>query len=75
MNEFDASVNESKYQCRGCGYSLTGATIGGRCPECGISIEESLAAAGAGSVPASSLDKISYVGPIVVTILCCVMQH
>jgi len=35
-------VAASKYRCATCAYDLTGTTIGGVCPECGTSIEQSL---------------------------------
>ncbi len=38
------SISESKLRCIGCGYRLTGVTIGGVCPECGRPIEVSIRA-------------------------------
>ena len=35
--------------CIVCGYNLTGAMVGGQCPECGSKVDESLHAASAGS--------------------------
>ena len=34
----------SELRCVTCGYNLTGATIGGACPECGEAIEHTIAA-------------------------------
>jgi hypothetical protein len=64
-------LSESDLKCAGCGYNLTGATIGGRCPECGTTVEESLTARGA--VRASNLPSASYVGPVLATIFCCLI--
>lgn len=36
------AVAQSKFRCAGCGYDLTGATIGGTCPECSKPVDESL---------------------------------
>lgn len=35
-------VDVSQVSCLQCGYNLTGAVIGGKCPECGARIEDSL---------------------------------
>ncbi len=35
-------VTPTQFHCVRCGYNLTGLTIGGRCPECGEAIENSL---------------------------------
>ena len=35
-------IADSSIKCVGCGHNLTGATIGSRCPECGIEIGQTL---------------------------------
>jgi predicted RNA-binding Zn-ribbon protein involved in translation (DUF1610 family) len=37
------SLKVSELRCVTCGYNLTGATIGGACPECGEAIEQTIA--------------------------------
>ena len=36
------TVQSTSFECVSCGYNLTGATIGGLCPECGLPIAQSL---------------------------------
>ncbi len=35
-------IQASRVSCVSCGYNLTGVTIGGECPECGMAIETSI---------------------------------
>jgi len=44
MNHPPTSVTESKLTCVGCGYNLTGVSIGSVCPECGRAVEDSIGA-------------------------------
>jgi len=37
-----APIAATEVRCNGCGYNLTGITIGGSCPECGMSVGESI---------------------------------
>lgn len=46
MNEQTREITASSLRCAACGYDLTGAMIGGVCPECGTSVERSLQARG-----------------------------
>jgi hypothetical protein len=46
MDEPPSDISASEFACIRCSYSLTGATIGGRCPECGMPIDKSLRAEG-----------------------------
>jgi hypothetical protein len=41
-------LQSSELHCVHCGYNLTGMTIGGICPECGASIDDSIRKAQAG---------------------------
>lgn len=63
------NVSETTVRCPGCGYNLTGAVIGGRCPECGEAVEHALRSRRAGP----SLPRVSYVMPVLMTIFCCVI--
>ncbi len=42
MEHYGPPVNESGVRCLQCGYNLTGAALGGRCPECGTPVGYSL---------------------------------
>lgn len=35
-------INDTRIRCVGCGYELSGAVVGGTCPECGKPIRDSL---------------------------------
>ncbi len=71
-------ISESELKCTGCGYSLTGAVIGGSCPECGASIEQSLltprssrtcgAATASMVVGIVSLAVCAVVGPVAIVL-------
>ncbi len=37
-----APISSSSYRCAQCGYDLSGSAVGGRCPECGSPVGESL---------------------------------
>lgn len=39
------SIQYTTVTCVGCGYNLSGATVGGVCPECGAQVDQSLYAA------------------------------
>ena len=36
------TVKPTGFSCAACGYNLSGTTIGGICPECGVLVEHSL---------------------------------
>ncbi len=63
------NISETTVRCSGCGYNLTGAVIGGRCPECGVPVEHALRSRKAGP----SLPRVSYVMPVLMTVFCCVI--
>lgn len=52
MIDRDPEIVPSTLRCHRCEYDLTGAVIGGRCPECGTLIQESIDALR----PVASLD-------------------
>lgn len=62
-------IEESHVVCPNCRYNLTGATIGGKCPECGTPVAQAVRVRPTGS----PLPKQSYVLPVLVTVLCCVI--
>jgi len=41
-DNYPQPIQSSRYTCASCGYDLSGSAIGGSCPECGISVEESI---------------------------------
>ena len=42
----EASVEGTRVRCVGCGYDLSGAHLGGGCPECGVPVMHSLNTSG-----------------------------
>lgn len=38
----DAQIDDASIICHYCGYNLTGVALGGRCPECGGAVADSL---------------------------------
>ena len=38
-------IQESSFRCKQCAYDLSGAAVGGVCPECGTAVTDSLRAA------------------------------
>lgn len=42
MAEIEPSIQSTTIRCRGCGYDLSGTSVGGKCPECGMSVAETL---------------------------------
>jgi len=70
MDQAWGPVEDTGIACRTCGANLSGTAIGSRCPECGTPVAESLRfRQGAGM----QLEPQGYVGPILVTVLCCLI--
>ncbi|MEM6756445.1 MAG: hypothetical protein AAF586_04700 [Planctomycetota bacterium] len=50
-------VERSRVACAYCGYDLSGTAIGGKCPECGASVAESVRVSSAAGTPAGGTDS------------------
>ncbi len=72
-DSFPPTVEPSNFRCIKCGYDLSGTALGGSCPECGAPISDSVAARGPGGERVLIEERAGYVGPVLVTIFCCVI--
>jgi hypothetical protein len=69
MGSERGSLSDTGVVCPKCGYNLTGATIGGYCPECGTPVEHALRVRPIGP----ALPRVGYTVPVLLTILFCVI--
>ncbi len=60
-------IHATHVTCAYCGYNLTGATIGGSCPECGAPVEQTLQR---GALPTSGMATASMVLGICSLVTC-----
>ncbi|MCH8151190.1 MAG: hypothetical protein IH830_02310 [Planctomycetes bacterium] len=61
-------VCSTEFRCVGCGYDLSGSTVGGSCPECGKPIGESLRARQDGAKSCGQATACMVVGILSLTV-------
>lgn len=70
-----AKTDSRKIECKSCGQDLTGAVIGGNCPNCGMPTSESLSVEPSPQIKSAPKRMVTrnldYVGPILVSLFCC----
>ena len=62
------AIDSTEFRCVGCGYDLSGSTIGGSCPECGKPIGESLRARQEGAKSCGLATACMVVGILSLTV-------